>query len=83
MGSTLRCYHAAGVGGDQQLLDELKAAVLEAHKAVRAESAKRKDHAEKLQKGVLYELKKFYYEVAQAAHAGMSLNHCEPTRKQQ
>lgn len=45
VGSTLRCYHTAGSGGDQQLLDELKAAVLEAHKAVRAESAKRTDHA--------------------------------------
>ena len=46
VGSTLRCYHAAGSSGDQQLLDELKAAVLEAHKAVRAESAKRTDHAQ-------------------------------------
>jgi predicted TIM-barrel fold metal-dependent hydrolase len=32
--------------------------------------ARRKDLAEKLPKGVLYELKKFYYEVAQAAHPG-------------
>jgi 6-methylsalicylate decarboxylase len=32
--------------------------------------AKRKDHAEKLPKGVLHELKRFYYECAQAAHPG-------------
>jgi predicted TIM-barrel fold metal-dependent hydrolase len=32
--------------------------------------AKRKDHAERLPRGVLPELRRFYYEVAQAAHPG-------------
>jgi 6-methylsalicylate decarboxylase len=32
--------------------------------------AKRKDLADELPKGVLYEIRKFYYEVAQAAHPG-------------
>jgi 6-methylsalicylate decarboxylase len=45
--------------------------------------ARRKDHAEKLPKGVLYELKKFYYEVAQAAHPGAlsSLTELVPTKR--
>lgn len=43
--STLRCYHAAGSDADSELLDGLRAAALEAHDAVRTESAKRSDHA--------------------------------------
>jgi protein phosphatase len=42
---TLRSYHSAGSASEGELLDGLKAAALEAHEAVRAESAKRKDHA--------------------------------------
>lgn len=41
--STLRSYHAAGSAGEEELLDSLKAAALEAHSAVKAESAKRTD----------------------------------------
>lgn len=40
---TLRSYHAAGSAREDELLDSLKAAVLEAHDAVKAESAKRSD----------------------------------------
>ena len=43
--STLRSYHAAGSSTESELLDALKAAALEAHEAVRAESARRADHA--------------------------------------
>lgn len=43
--STLRSYHAAGSASEGELLDSLRAAALEAHKAVRAEAAKRADHA--------------------------------------
>jgi protein phosphatase len=35
--STLRCYHAAGAAADEEFLEALKAAALEAHDAVRAE----------------------------------------------
>lgn len=41
--STLRSYHAAGWSSDKVLLDALKAAALEAHDAVKAESALRTD----------------------------------------
>jgi protein phosphatase len=37
--STLRCYHATGVGADEEFFDALKAAAFEAHSAVLAESA--------------------------------------------
>jgi serine/threonine protein phosphatase PrpC len=37
--STLRCYHTAGSKTEQELLDALKAAALEAHEAVRADAA--------------------------------------------
>lgn len=39
--STLRSYHAAGDGSDDELLEALKAAALEAHEAVRGEALKR------------------------------------------
>lgn len=39
--STLRCYHAAGTTTEAEFLGALKAAALEAHDAVRAESALR------------------------------------------
>lgn len=42
--STLRSYHAAGLSSDEELLTALKAAALEAHDAVKAESALRSDH---------------------------------------
>jgi Serine/threonine protein phosphatase len=42
--STLRSYHAAGLASDEELLASLKAAALEAHDAVKAESALRTDH---------------------------------------
>jgi protein phosphatase len=42
--STLRSYHAAGMSSDEELLASLKAAALEAHDAVKAESAQRTDH---------------------------------------
>lgn len=41
--STLRSYHAAGSSTEEELLDSLRDAALEAHSAVRAESAKRTD----------------------------------------
>lgn len=39
--ATLRSYHTAGVVGDEELLDALKAAALEAHQTVLAEAAQR------------------------------------------
>ena len=42
--STLRSYHAAGSSIEEELLDSLKAAALEAHQRVRTESAKRTDN---------------------------------------
>lgn len=42
--STLRSYHAAGTASDEEFLTALKAAALEAHAAVLAESALRPDH---------------------------------------
>ena len=39
--STLRCYHAAGSAAEEEFLEALRAAVLEAHAAVRAEAAGR------------------------------------------
>ncbi|HVF40392.1 MAG TPA: protein phosphatase 2C domain-containing protein [Gemmatimonadaceae bacterium] len=41
--STLRSYHTAGAAGDEEFLDALNAAALEAHNTVRAESAQRSD----------------------------------------
>jgi serine/threonine protein phosphatase PrpC len=41
--STLRSYHAAGSSSEEELLDSLRDAALEAHSAVKAESAKRTD----------------------------------------
>jgi protein phosphatase len=41
--STLRSYHAAGSAHEEELLDALKEAALEAHSAVLAESARRPD----------------------------------------
>ena len=41
VGSTLRCYHAIGVSKDESFYDELRAAALQAHDAVRAEAASR------------------------------------------
>ncbi len=41
--STLRSYHSAGLSSDEDLLANLKAAALEAHDAVKAESALRTD----------------------------------------
>ena len=41
--STLRCYHAAGSSEEQEFIDALREAVLEAHGTVRAESALRPD----------------------------------------
>jgi serine/threonine protein phosphatase PrpC len=41
--STLRCYHAAGNAEDSEFFDALRAAALEAHAAVRAETATRPD----------------------------------------
>jgi protein phosphatase len=43
VGSTLRSYHAAGSAIEEELLESLRAAALEAHNAVKAESAKRTD----------------------------------------
>lgn len=43
--STLRSYHAAGSSAERELLDALREAALDAHHAVRAESAKRNDKA--------------------------------------
>ena len=43
--STLRCYHAAGSAADEEFLDALRAAALEAHEAVRAEAAARAEAA--------------------------------------
>ncbi len=37
--STLRCYHAAGSSSDEEFLEALRAAALEAHAAVRSEAA--------------------------------------------
>lgn len=42
--STLRSYHAAGTASDEEFLTALKAAALEAHAAVLAESATRPGH---------------------------------------
>jgi len=42
--STIRCYHAAGSAGDQEFFTSLDAAALEAHQAVLARAALRKDH---------------------------------------
>ena len=42
--STLRSYHAAGLSSDEELLAALRAAALEAHDAVKSESALRSDH---------------------------------------
>jgi len=42
--STLRSYHAAGSDHENDLLDALKEAALEAHNAVLAESSRRADH---------------------------------------
>jgi protein phosphatase len=39
--STLRSYHAAGTSDESKLLDSLRAAALEAHRAVRAEATSR------------------------------------------
>ncbi|MBI1966869.1 MAG: serine/threonine-protein phosphatase [Gemmatimonadetes bacterium] len=39
--TTLRCYHAAGRQGEEEFLDALRRAALEAHAAVRAEAATR------------------------------------------
>jgi len=39
--STMRCYHAAGSANEEELYNSLRAAVLEAHTAVRAEAAAR------------------------------------------
>ena len=39
--STLRCYHAAGSSAEEEFIDALHSAALEAHAAVRAESAQR------------------------------------------
>ncbi len=39
--SSLRCYHAAGSSQEDEFVDALRAAALEAHAAVRAESAAR------------------------------------------
>ncbi len=41
--STLRCYHAAGTSTDEEFLDALRAAALEAHAAVLSQSALRPD----------------------------------------
>ena len=41
--STLRCYHAAGASKDEEFLDALRAAALEAHVAVRSEASQRSD----------------------------------------
>jgi len=41
--STLRSYHAAGSAGEEEFLTALRAAAIEAHNTVRAESALRKD----------------------------------------
>jgi serine/threonine protein phosphatase PrpC len=42
--STLRCYHAAGSANDEEFLTSLNAAAIEAHHAVLAKAALRKDH---------------------------------------
>ena len=39
--STIRCYHTAGARGEEELLEALRAAALEAHTAVLAEAAAR------------------------------------------
>lgn len=39
--STLRCYHAAGQASDDEFLEALRAAALEAHERVRSEAAQR------------------------------------------
>ena len=41
--STLRSYHAAGSSGEQEFLDALRAAALQAHAAVRADAEARSD----------------------------------------
>lgn len=42
--STLRSYHAAGAANEDEFLDAMKAAALDAHEAVKKESAKRTDN---------------------------------------
>jgi serine/threonine protein phosphatase PrpC len=42
--STLRCYHAAGAASDEEFLDALRAAALDAHERVRSEAAHRPGH---------------------------------------
>lgn len=42
--STLRCYHSAGATSDDEFLEALKAAALEAHGTVKSEAAHRSDH---------------------------------------
>ena len=41
--STLRCYHAAGASRDEEFLDALRSAALEAHSAVLSEASQRPD----------------------------------------
>jgi len=41
--STMRCYHTAGSAKDNEFLDSLRAVAMQAHDAVRAESASRTD----------------------------------------
>jgi serine/threonine protein phosphatase PrpC len=41
--STLRCYHAAGASKDEEFLDALRSAALEAHAAVLSEASQRRD----------------------------------------
>ncbi|MFN2601593.1 MAG: PP2C family serine/threonine-protein phosphatase [Gemmatimonadaceae bacterium] len=41
--STLRCYHAAGASKDEEFLDALRSAALEAHAAVLSEAKQRPD----------------------------------------
>ncbi len=41
--SSLRCYHAAGSSQEEEFIDALRAAALEAHSTVRAEAANRQD----------------------------------------
>jgi serine/threonine protein phosphatase PrpC len=41
--STLRCYHAAGGSKDEEFLDALRSAALEAHAAVRSKASHRPD----------------------------------------
>ncbi len=36
--SSLRCYHAVGASGDEEFLESLRAAAMEAHETVRADA---------------------------------------------